>query len=228
MTLSALCVVASLLAADAELEPAPVVERPGWSIGAGLSFAALRVGTDDGSAFRDIPNATLAVERRLAGRTWLLLGLRGGINEDKTSPEVEPVTMVSVVNSTTDQLVAVALGVRQSLLPVKAPVDVSVVAIASFGYQREVRSQITTRPMPLGPPVVENRTTVNNRGTAGLGLGITVERTLIENLAVRFTLGLMQVSYSAGRVANTNNAQSVSTLSAGLALQPGLELRFYF
>lgn len=219
---AALLVFAVLAAADNE--------QPTWSIGAGLSFTALRVGTDDpnANAVRDLPNASLAIERWVGGRTWLLLGLRGGIAEDKSQPETEPVSMISVASWTSAQQVAAALGVRQSLLPESAPVDLSLIAILSFGYERSVRGTTTTRPNPLGSPLVDTTTQVNNLGSGGLGLGISVERRLVEYLGLRFTLGLAQVSYASGRRVQGQNPTTISTLSAGISLQPGLELRFYF
>lgn len=210
--------------------------QPGWSIGAGISATVFRVGAT-GQSFnltgRDVPTASLGVERRLLSRTWLLLGFSGGVVEDRTSPEnTAPIPpAVTTTRKISEQQAQIALGVRQSLLSDTAPVDVSVIGIVAFGYQRTVDDLTTTRLDPLGNAVVTTTSAVTNRGTFGAGAGLSVERRLIEFLALRFTLGLLQASYSAGRNAvltGSATPTSVSGFTVGLAIEPGLELRGYF
>lgn len=245
MTLSALCVVASLLAADAEQEPAPTAEvaqvtkPPSWSVGAGVgfTFTSLGIGFSDSLAEPGIPSATLALERRVGRRSWLMLSLRGGGGQSSNAPEDTAAAAVLASRLSTQNVLA-SLGVRQSLLSERAPVDVSVIAILSFGYQRAVRVNTLTQMQPLGEPIVTESTTVNNLGTGGLGVGISAERMLLENLALRLTLGFAKVTYSAGRaqgsslgiggIGTTSIPQNISNISAGLVLEPGLELRLYF
>ncbi len=226
--------------------PAPPVAEPlpDWSVGAGVgftvvsTFASASVGPSSSlSAPRsDAPTASLVLERRVARRTWLLMLLRGGYSENASAPENDPGSMASLVVRNSTQSVLAALGARQSLLGDRAPVDVSAIAILSFGYQRVVRDTTLTQPVPLGEPMVTSTRGVANLGTVALGLGVAAERMLIENLALRLTLGLVKVSYSEGREVSpffgagtvTDNARRVSFISAGLVLEPGLELRFYF
>lgn len=248
MTVPALLVVASLLlGADAEQEPAdppdpnPAKEQPpahpDWSVGAGLGFTlgSSLVGFGDSLIEPSVPSATLALERRVGKRSWLMLSLRGGGGQSRTAPEDSAAASMLATTVATQNLLA-ALGVRQSLLSERAPIDVSLIAILSFGYQRIARTNKLTVMQPLGEPIVTESTAVNNLGTAGLGVGISAERMLLENLALRLTLGFAKVTYSAGRqhspgfgLSPINTIpQSVSNISAGLVLEPGLELRFYF
>jgi hypothetical protein len=135
--------------------------------------------------------------------------------------------------------VLLAVGVRGQLLSPTAPIALSVHAILSFGYARTVTSETVTVAFPLNGTQTMSQNQTINGGTVGLGAGLALERRLIEQVALRLTLGLLQASYSDGRgttppVAGDANTgititpQAISGFTVGIAVQPGLELRVYF
>src|SRR4051794_6952717 len=197
-----------LIAVLAGAEPAP--EPTTWSVGAGISTTIFRGGVVWGFVAPSLalPAGTLTFERRLGEKTWLMLGLTGILQSTTYQPE-KP-TAADVVTNYAQQTVLLSLGLQHNLLSSAAPVAVFVHAILSFGYQRQVQSNSTRTMTPLGPPVTETMASIGNGGVVGLGAGLAVERMLIESLAVRLTLGLIQGSFGAGRVQGAPNVTAES------------------
>ncbi len=212
-----------------------------WSIGAAVGavlFSAVEGTASNLQPAVLIPTASLSLERKLGPRLSLLVGVAGSVSGLTAKPQGLP-EQVSVATVTQAQQVLLAVGVRGQLLSPTAPVALSVHAILSFGYARSVISETVSLTFPLNGSQTMTQMQTINGGTVGLGAGLALERRLIEQVALRLTLGILQASYSAGRgttptVASGGNTdvtvtpQAISAFTVGIAIQPGLELRVYF
>jgi hypothetical protein len=185
-----------------------------------------------------VPTASLSLERKLGPRLSLLVGIAGNVSSSTARPQGLP-EQLSVATVTQAQQVLLAVGVRGQLLSPAAPIALSVHAILSFGYARTVTSETVVLTLPLSGAQTQSDTQTVNGGTVGLGAGLALERRLLEQVALRLTLGLLQASYSSGRgitpVPQGDNStgllvtpQAISGFTVGIAFQPGLELRVYF
>ncbi len=227
-------VVCLLAAAPARAQeaspPASTTAGPQWSLGAGLSLGTLTVSGTSTSAFGlggssliSTPQVSVGLERRVAPKVVLLLGLAAAMSSTGSSPENLPAGS-SAVAGTAHQSISVSVGARQVLLGEAALVALSGYVALTFGYARQDQFSASS-----SGGTTFSSSTVTNLGSVSLVGGISLERTLLEQLALRLNLSVLSAGYSAGRSPTSIiGAANVSGFSLGVVIQPGLELRMYF
>lgn len=229
-------VVAVLASTAFAQDAAPPVElaHP-WSFGTGYGLGGVEAVASIGSllsgsslgvlgASAYTPYATVNIERRLTAKTSLIGGLYGTVSSSN-SPRDTVTNTYPMATAYGGQSAAIGLGVRQQLSSGGGLVTLSGSATASFGYTRI--EQTSTYLSGMDTVVT---TTVANGGRVGLELGVAAERTLVDQLAVRFSLSLLDAGYSAGRSTSYDGTTSTpfSHFGVSLPLAPSLELRLYF
>ncbi len=106
-------------------------------------------------------------------------------------------------------------------------VDVSIFAAGVISAQR-----IRQDSLRSSESFVSYQYLPSNTRTVGLVAGLTVERELVEALALRLSLDMASVSFSRATIETMNgiggSPASLSSRRFGIAIRPGLKLHFYF
>ncbi len=206
---------------------------PAWSIGAGVGFSsAFLVGTPSFPspltgvylAPPMVPVAAASLERRISGRSWLVLGVSGSFAHE--SQDVPPDR--AGVKKSDSYALALSAGVRRVLTPAGAPVDVSILALAQAGATRW-KGDAAEYDYGVSPVAVVD-TSVDEWGwRAGGSLGLAVDRTLTGSLSLRLSTPLVGAWYTR----TTTKATGHPTLdgdevAASFVIAPSLELRLAF
>jgi hypothetical protein len=196
-------------------QPKPV---PSWNVGAGIfSRGSLMMPVEQSVATY---NATL--EHRLGRRAWLALNARFSYVTREapvyaTTTDANPAGTYRVSTSSAGVLLGARYVFAQGL------VDVSGSAVAFLNYQH-VKGAEAGGALAGFP---------GSRRELGLLLGMTVERELIEALALRLSLDLASagVGFQDSLRIDDVGVEQTRILVTGrlaLAIEPGLNLHFYF
>jgi hypothetical protein len=183
------------------------------------------------------PSYAVSIERRVADRTWLMAsGVLFYSHSDQlvtpqgtlasggtaTTPPPAPRQTLSLVTSRE----TILLGVRHVVA--RSVVDVSLYAAVAFAH-----AQLGGDDPRPGEQVLQYPGTATN--LFALFGGFSVERMLIDALALRLNADVAQVSYARQHVlASDSSSQNglreakVGTTSAALLLRPAIFLEFYF
>jgi hypothetical protein len=213
-----------------------------WSLGVGVELRSPRLllvanplavpglGGLGSLGVPSIPATPLvSLERRLDERHWLVLGLGASFSSSVTTP-VEPMPLPLGEEAALRHrsgFVSGSVGIRRWLTSPSAPVLLSVVGSATVGYARALTHGVLFNGASLVP-------TSGGSWTAAAGLSGTfaAERFLTEHLTARLSAQVLQAQYSYFRASGpsfgTPRPSQTSGLSAGLGLEPALELRLYF
>ena len=206
---------------------------PHWSLGAGLSYYSSVSGSlwsslgssGYGSLNTTAPSYNLSAERRLDGGLWLIFTgafqhVRGGV----------PVTEQSGAQATVERnmtTLSLAAGVRYVLF--EDVVDLSAYAMLGGTY-----THVGGHTRDSGGDLVILGAAPGSYAYAiGGTAGLTVERKLIDRLALRLSADILDAYWTAASVKAITvvGARTVSEpdgMMGGLALRPTLELRLYF
>lgn len=213
-------VVMPFLAAAQTSPPTEAPREPDWTFGGGVSFgvgavtSSLSVGGL--TVTTQIPTVAASLERRLAGRTWLVLGGAGGVAHRRADVQ-EGSYGYPRDDSRQGFLTA---GVRHALTSAGAPVEVSAIAYVEGG--------LVDADQRLFVFTTESREDVT-MWVAGVGAGIAIDRELTHHVSLRVASPLLQARYARLRVKETGQpAQTATDLSAGALVVPRLELRVAF
>jgi hypothetical protein len=207
--------------------PAPTSpqSRPDWNIGAGF-FSGGDSGLLSGLSGIVSPTFAGALEHRVAQHTWLALTASGSyesrdapLSSSGESPGRASIPIRSLSG-------ALLLGLRHEI--VHGVVDVSIFAGGFIGAQRVRHDRLRTGEFFNG-----YQYNTSNLRSFGLIGGITLERQLIDALALRLSLDLAKLSFSRSQTETIDSLgvgtpQNLSTRSLGVAIRPGLQLYFYF
>ena len=209
--------------------PAAPKPLPNWNVGAGIfaggdslfGFSAL-----SGVSALTAPTYGAAFERRVGPRTWLALNAMGSYDSRDvpiTPADEPPVRSAAAVHSLSGSFL---LGLRHEI--VQSLVNVSVFAAGVISAQRvrpdTLRSSESYQGLQYTP---------SNARSVGFVGGMTVERQLIEALALRLSLDLASLSFSRTTTETIDGLgvgtpTSFSARRFGVAVRPGLQLHFYF
>lgn len=171
------------------------------------------------------PTYAVAFERRVGPRTWLGLNASGSYEtrELPIIPADEPPVRPSVQGRTLSG--SFLLGMRHEIA--HGLVDVSIFAAGVISAQR-----IRQDSLRSSESFVSYQYLPSNTRTVGLVAGLTVERELVEALALRLSLDMASVSFSRATIETMNgiggSPASLSSRRFGIAIRPGLKLHFYF
>lgn len=226
-----LLLVGAPLAAGAQpapaeaLDPVPVQRgEPLWSMGAGIGWGSILSGglgsanvisTPGGLTFLvRAPGVGASVERRLGPGTWLALGVYG--RTESRSIDGQPPSYAQETDLTEG---AVTLGLRQVLTSPGAPMAISVLVLGEAGGARSA-----TRLAGDNGDRDASRV-----AAVGAGVGVAVERELLDGLSVRLSTSVARASWWRARIDPSGGpAQHADGFSAGVQLAPSLELRLAF
>jgi hypothetical protein len=208
--------------AEAPTEPAspeapgtPAAPEPNWSIGAGFvtgiagySIGLLGLGsTAIPVTATQNPGASALLERRLGGRSYLMLDLMGSyMNAHVASPADASVRQRSL---------GADVGIRYVVTPPDSIVDVSVLGVANV----DVSDYVT------------NGGTFRNQAQWSVGVsgGLAAERKLAPGLYVRLSTPILSASYFRTTYQFDGADPTASSgVNVGLHLAPRLELRLAF
>ena len=203
-----------------------------WSLGAGVGFQTFNVGPSPyyvsstlGGLYVSqptIPTATASLERRLAPRTWLVLGVNGSY--DRERQDLGPQS--TGISKSDLYALALSAGIRQVLTRAGAPVDVSVDVLANAGATRwkgdgAFYSSVGPSPAPVGFE--------DSAWRAGATFGVAIDRELTGALSLRVATPIVGAWYARTETKLTGQpTQDGEELGAGLMLAPSLELRLAF
>jgi hypothetical protein len=220
-----------------ETAVAPVATRatsaaPGWSIGAGVGFGSFfstsptYVSSSINGLYispQPVPAAVASVERRLSGRTWLVIGADGSFSHDR-----QDVPADSTGFRKTDMYgLGVSAGIRRFLTRAGAPVDVSVDVTASAGANRW-KGGAAYRDYTNGGAIADASFDASGWRT-GATFGLAVDRELTGALSVRVATPIVGAWYGKTRTEVTGQPTlDREELGAGLRIAPRLELRLAF
>lgn len=194
---------------------------PSWGIGAGV-FGA-------GDSLLSTPvNPTFAgaLERRVARHTWLALNATGSyesrdvpLSSSSASPDPAKVAVRTLGG-------ALLLGVRHEVA--HGVVDVAIFSAAFIAAQRLRHDTFLVSENSGGFPY-----NPSNTRSFGLMGGLTVERRLIQDLAVRLSLEFARLSFSRTQTETLDRLGvgtpvDLKSRSFSVSLKPGLLLYFYF
>ncbi len=211
--------------------PPPIAPKPlpNWNAGAGI-FAGgdslFGFSGFSGLAALSAPTYGAAFERRVGPRTWLALNAMGSYDSRDvpvTPADEPPIRGAAAVHSLSGSLL---LGLRHEI--VQSLVTVSVFAAGVISAQRirpdTLRSSESYQGLQYSP---------SNARSVGFVGGMTVERQLIEALALRLSLDLASLSFSRTTTETIDGLgvgtpTSFSARRFGVAVRPGLQLHFYF
>jgi hypothetical protein len=195
--------------------------EPQWSIGAGVGWSSsisYSASWQTGVIVVDpsVPKATVSLERTIGPRTRLVLGASGSIGRYRSDvPEGN-----TALEKNDYRQLSLGAGVRQIVTSAGAPVDVSLVFLAEGGILDSKLHWVA--PYSVAP----TQQTAWRLGASG---GIAVDRELTRGLSVRVGTSVLGVTWTRRhtKLADENDLWS-SEFSAGLDLEPYLELRLAF
>jgi len=218
--LAALVFAPLVAVAQAPSPTAPEATRPEaeWSFGSGVSFEVFGFSgsTLGGLIIADVPVVTGSLERRLSGRTWLVLGGSGSVSRNRSDV---PVDAVGFARDDARQFI-VSGGVRRAITRVGAPVEVSGLILAEAGAVDAEQRFVS--------PGLERRQDMTS-WLAGASVGIAVDRELTGGLSLRVASPLLGGRYTRSRVEEAGQPDRTgSGLSVRALLAPRLELRLAF
>ncbi len=173
------------------------------------------------------PAFGLFLERRLGAVDWLLLQVR--FNHD-TAVDDSTLERKLTVQSTSGD---VELGIRHVFNP-GGIVELSAFVIGGAGYSSHSRQDETSyQATPQSEPVISIFGQQSHIRSIGATAGLIFERTLLDQLALRFSAGLLGASYftedsAYGKQGEEPTKSKDHGADFGLRFQPGLELRFSF
>ncbi len=232
-------ILISVLSAFAHAEETSAVSttitaQPKWSLGAGIgfgdsSFAFGGLGALGGlggfgwwyQAFTPTPR--LSFERIFSEHFVLGLGLTASY-EVGSSPTFGPVIAGSTLSRNESGSTAISLFPRWILTNADSPVAFSVYAAATGGYAA----------VRIGYP--EEEPQIGRSYSVGLNGGITLERMLIERLALRISTQIVHATLAQNFIQSTSTpavlgsavTQTSTTAQASVVPSPSIELRLYF
>lgn len=195
---------------------------PDWNAGAGVAITA-------GAGLAGLVGAPLysaVVERRVGTRTWLAfnVGLAYDSREQRLAPAFGADALeretIGVYSSNTSLLLGLRHAFAQKL------VEVSLVG--SLGVSRQ---SIWRDGLREGETIASLEAIPSKQYRVGVLGGLTLERELIEALALRLSLDAASLSFTSSESeSNDTLAGSSSRQSwrAAVLLQAGLQLHFYF
>lgn len=187
---------------------------PRWSLGAGISTTVIYTSnTGGGIAWSTSqPSAGASLERRLTETNWLVLAVDGTIGESQQEFSSPPGSIKSELRR-----LSLNLGLRHLLTRTGAPVDVSVLALATGGYSEQNRTSLTSLPGAE-----------SSSWLAGGNVGVAIDRQLTEGLSLRIATPLVGVWWEKTRQEASGVQLDGHSLFANVYLQPRLELRLAF
>jgi hypothetical protein len=203
----------------------PASAEPNWSIGAGVGFGSgvVYVGSfylGGATGVPLIPRTTYwptlvtSLERRIGGRTWLVLGAAGWFSDERAAWENTDLTVPPEVQRYGVQL---STGLRRVMTPKASIVDVSILALVEGGVGHQSLERAS------------GGSDKEDAWLAGGSLGFAVERTLVDRLSVRLATPIVAVRYWSSEVTAPANVRVTSSAwTADLYLAPRLELRLAF
>ena len=218
-TLLALLVLAPTLALAQPADPTPPAD---WTLGAGLTLGELLVSSSFGVSplVASVPSVSASLERAISDRTWLVFGISAfGMRERYELPA----SAASSSGTLRDQDTAggaAEFGFRGAVTPAAAIVSVSWLASFEAGFAH------TARTFTSSAGDLSDRYDVRYVGGS---VGLAVERTLGERLAVRLATPLARVQYGTTEARPQMGDITKGTLSGvALVIAPRLELRVAF
>lgn len=243
LALTAALLVPLLASAQAQVDQphAAVPILPDWSIGAGFGFfvsgpslAALGtpglaglLGGTGGLGISSVtqPQVTMLVERRLSEQ--LFLTFQGAASYGASQDDLDAELRTHFLS------LQGAFGVRRLFNP-RGVVEVSWFGNAGVGYTNaESRFYASTFDSSTG---MYTATTLqifrSHTFTVGAATGLTLERQLIEGLALRLSSSILGVSYGLGAstatIGDSNTDRQNHQVDVGLRFSPSIELRYAF
>lgn len=220
-------------------EPAVAIAAPAasatgaaWSIGTGVGFGSFfstspaYLSTSINGLYispQPVPAAVASVERRLSGRTWLVIGAEGSFSHDR-----QDVPAGGTGFRKTDLYgLGVSAGIRRFLTRASAPVDVSVDVTASAGANRW-KGDAAYRDYANGGAIADASFDASSWRT-GATFGLAVDRELTGALSVRVSTPIVGAWYEKTKTEVTGQPTiDREELGAGLSIAPRLELRLAF
>ncbi len=206
-------------AAPAPAEPA-ARDRANWSIGAGIAGTNVylySVGSSMLVIEQRAPVGAASLERRISGGTWLVLGLEATYDRRKSE------NAVSMSTTATDEYLygRLSLGIRHVVSPARAPVDVSVVALAMGGTSR---LKSTTEDAGI------ESTNESTGWSLGAEAGIAIDRVLTGGLSVRLATPLLSAGLGRAKMTPAGGGPEVKydAVTFAAVIAPRIELRLEF
>jgi hypothetical protein len=207
-------------------EPDAANAPPGparWSLGAGVTLFSTFTGTGAATIIDSLglvrataPVATASLERRLSDRSWLVIGVFGGVEQGRSDP---PEVGLSFTRDDSRWL-SLTGGLRRVLSRAGAPVDVSVLVLAEAGVGDDEWRYVSDG--------TESNAQIS-WWSAGGSLGLAVERALTAGLSLRVASPLVVASWSSAELDQDGAAtRDGSGFRAGALIAPRLELRLAF
>jgi hypothetical protein len=202
----------------------PEATRPGadWSFGTGISFDVFTFPTPPlvlgaiSSSSTSVPFVTASLERRLSGRTWLVVGVAGIVTRSRADV---PAGGVGFARDDARQFYVTG-GARRTVTRAGAPVEVSALFLAEAGViDADQHSVVFT---------TDTRQEVTS-WLAGANVGIAVDRELTGGLSLRVASPLLGARYYSSRLQEPGQPDTTgSGVSVRALLAPRLELRLAF
>lgn len=187
--------------------------QPRWSLGAGISTTVIYTSNPGGMIAWSTsqPSAGASLERRLGESNWMVLAADGTVGESQQELAGAPGTMKWDYRRLT-----VNVGLRHVFTGPGAPVDVSVLALASGGYsQQNQTSDSSSQPEFTS-------------WLAGGNVHLAIDRQLTDGLSLRIATPLAGVWWQQTREKTSGAQLDGHSLYANVYLQPRLELRLAF
>ncbi len=216
--------VLSLSAADAASSQPASLPRS-WSFGVGIAAPVIFVGY--GLAMGpQLPHGQVTLERRLRGRTWLMLQANGTYGKGAGQPALfqyyPPPTQVTGVQLAETEYgnIGLVLGLRHAF-SVAGLFDVSPYLTIGGEYSGATR---TYRNLAFEQESSESFRDFTHAPGATAQVGLIIEREIISGLAIRLSTSILQARYTAAFSSYSRD----TWFSAGLAFNPSLELRAVF
>jgi len=220
----------TLAASPLPAEPPPPKAQPNWNIGAGIAY-----GSGDSAAFvgyslsaPSTPAYRVGFERRIYRGCWLAFtgSLLHSSYDAPVSSQLDPPTRTTVnVQNTT---AAALLGIRQALITDIVEFSWYGAAAGAWAWTGgDVLEEGETAQGPLPGGFAR---------TLGFSSGISVERQLIDRLAVRLSTEILSLQWSKWTPGQTYE-QSIGeepqpithhSQTTILHVAPAIDLRFYF
>ncbi|MDP2272366.1 MAG: hypothetical protein Q8K32_16645 [Archangium sp.] len=219
--------------------PAAVHTLPAWNVGAGLGFffggpsfgfgslsgLSGLAGLSSNTVYVPLqPQFTVLVERRLSERLFLTFQAAAtyGANQDDTASELKGHNLN----------LAGAFGVRRVFNP-RGVIEVSWFGNAGVGYtNNESRGFSLSFDAATASYVQTLNIYRSHTFSVGAVTGLTLERELIEGLALRLSSSIIGFSYGQGKATTTTPETKVDrknhVVDVGLRFSPTIELRYAF
>jgi len=185
-----------------------------------MGLSALQLGS--------VPTYAAIIERRVAASTWLTFNVAAAY--DSRDVSLRPFGPEDVLQR---QSIKVYSGTASLLLGLRHTLVHRVVEVSVAGAAVAARQNVWRDDLREGETIASLETTPSQSYSVGLQAGMTLERQVIEGLALRLALDAASVTFTRTDAA-TIDSLAVATpttrhgLRAALTLQAGLQLHFYF